>query len=196
MDNSPEMIARARESHPAGTWILADAATWDPGAPGDLVFSNAALQWLPNHDFLIPRLMGLVAPGGCLAVQVPAQGGPLIRASMRAIARLPRWRDRMGEAEGALVFHEAGYYYDLLGPLAARVDLWETTYHHVLASHQALVDWFESTGMRPYLDRLPDEEARADFKGEVLAACRGDYPPARDGKVIMPFRRLFFVAWK
>jgi trans-aconitate methyltransferase len=50
--------------------------------------------------------------------------------------------------------------------------------------------------MRPYLERLPDEAARAAFRSELLEAFRSEFPLAVDGKVAMPFRRLFFVAWK
>jgi trans-aconitate 2-methyltransferase len=196
LDSSPEMIAQARASHPAGTWILAGAERYRPAAALDLVFSNAVLQWLPDHRRLVPGLMGWLAPGGCLAVQMPAKGGTALRAALAAVAGRPRWQDALDGAEAALTFHEAAFYYDLLAPIADRVDLWETIYYHPLASHQALIDWYEGTGMRPFLDRLPDEVARTAFKAEVLEACRGDYPVAADGKVVMPFKRLFFVAWK
>ncbi len=195
LDSSPEMIAQARASHPAGTWILADAARHQSAAPWDLVFSNAVLQWLPDHRLLLPRLMGWIAPGGCLAVQMPAKGGTVLRSALAAVAGRPRWQAALAGADSALTFHDARFYYDLLAPLADRVDLWETTYYHPLASHQALIDWYEGTGMRPFLDRLTDEEARSEFKAEVLEACRGDFPAAADGRVLLPFKRLFFVAW-
>jgi trans-aconitate 2-methyltransferase len=166
LDSSAEMIAQARASHPAGSWILAGAESYVPPQALDLVFSNAVLQWLPDHPRLLPRLMGWLAPGGCLAVQMPAMS-----------------------------FHEASFYYDLLAP-TAQVDLWETVYHHPMASHQALIEWYEGTGMRPYLERLPDDAARAAFKAELLEECRGEYPVMADGKVVMPFKRLFFLAWK
>jgi trans-aconitate 2-methyltransferase len=195
MDSSPEMIERAKASHPAGAWVLADAATYDPGRLFDVVFSNAALQWLPNQEEVLPRLLGLVAPGGCLAVQVPAGGRTGFRAAVRTVAELPRWRPVLDGAGDALSFHEPAFFYDLLAPLEARVDLWETTYFHALASHQAVIDWFEQTGMRPYLERLGEAD-RAAFKAEVLDLCRGSYPLAADGKVLMPFQRVLFVAWK
>ena len=194
LDNSPEMIAQARASHPGGAWVLGDAAAYDPGRRFDVVFSNAALQWLPDQEQVLPRLLALAEEDGCLAVQVPAEGSGF-RAALRAVAGRPRWRPALAGAEDALSFHEAAFYYDQLAPRAARVDLWETTYFHVLASHEALLEWYAQTGMRPYLDRLGEAD-RAAFQAEVLAACRGDYPAAADGKVLMPFRRVLFVAWK
>ena len=194
LDSSPEMIAQARAGHPGGAWILADAADYVPAAPYDLVFANAVLQWLPDHPGLLARLMGWIAPGGSLAVQMPAKGGTVLRSALAAVTVRPRWREFMAGAEGALTFLEARVYYDLLAPLAERVDLWETIYYHPMASHQALIEWYEGTGMRPFLDRLPDDAARAAFKAEVLEACRGDFPAAADGRVLMPFKRLFFVA--
>jgi trans-aconitate 2-methyltransferase len=196
LDSSPEMIAQARASHPNGTWILAGAEDYVPAQALDLVFANAVLQWLPEHQRLLPAIMGWIAPGGCLAVQVPAKSSTLLRVAMAAVAARPRWRDALAGAEAAFTHHEAAFYYDLLAPGADRVDLWETTYHHPMPSHQALIEWYEGTGMRPFLERLPDEAARAAFKGEVLEACREEYPVAADGKVVLPFKRLFFVVWK
>ena len=196
LDSSPEMIAQARAGCPGGDWILAGAESYQPRAALDLVFSNAVLQWLPDHGRLLPRIMGWIAPGGCLAVQMPAKGGTLVRAALAEVAGRPRWREALAGVEGALTFEDPRFYYNLLAPCADRVDLWETIYYHPMASHQALVDWHAGTGMRPFLERLPDEAARSAFKAEVLEACRGCFPAAADGKVLMPFKRLFFVAWK
>ena len=194
LDSSPEMIAQARAGHPAGTWILDRAESYGPPEPLDLVFSNAVLQWLPDHARLLPRLMGWIAPGGCLAVQIPAGGRTGLRAALAIVAARPRWQAALAGAEAALTFHDAPFYYDQLAPIAGRVDLWETVYHHPLASHEALVAWYEATGLRPYLDRLPDPAARTAFKAELLEACREEFPVAADGKVVLPFRRLFLVA--
>jgi trans-aconitate 2-methyltransferase len=125
---------------------------------------------------------------------MPAKDGTRLRAAMAEVAARPRWRDALAGAEAALTFHDASFYYDLLAP-AARVDLWETVYHHPMASHQALIDWYEGTGLRPFLERLPDGE-RSEFKAELLEVARAEFPVRADGKVVMPFKRLFFLAWK
>lgn len=71
IDTSATMLDAAREALPGATFVKADVATWTPEAPVDLLFANAVLQWVPDHDRLLPRLAGLLAPGGSLAVQMP-----------------------------------------------------------------------------------------------------------------------------
>jgi trans-aconitate 2-methyltransferase len=193
LDSSPQMIGRARADFPQGTWILADAAAWESEGEWDVVFSNAVLQWVSGHDNLVPRLLGWLAPGGCLAVQMPARDSCL-RNALQAVAQRSRWAAAMAGAGADMTFHPARFYYDLLAPLAARVDVWETVYYHVMASPQALVEWYEGTGMRPYLERLPDPQDRAAFKEAMLDQCAMAFPAAADGKVLLPFKRLFFVA--
>jgi len=160
-----------------------------------VVFSNAVLQWLPDHHLLLPRLMGLVAEGGHLAVQMPTGKDSPARLAMEKAAAHPRFAGRLPGAEPTLTFKDPGFYYDLLAPLATQVDLWETTYHHVLPGHEAVVKWFETTGMRPYLERLEPGD-QAFFKERVLEGVREAFPLSRDGNLLLPFLRLFFVAQK
>ncbi len=198
LDSSKEMIAQAKASHDWGEWVCADAAALGEGADRgtrDLVFSNATLQWIPEHERLVPRLFGLVRPGGSLAVQVPANAGSPLHTSLLRTADEPRWSRFTAGCASQLVYHEPAFYYGLLCGLADRLEVWETTYHHEMADHRALVEWYKGTGMRPCLERLPDEPARRAFEGAVLEGCRADYPVQPNGRVIYPFRRLFFLAY-
>jgi trans-aconitate 2-methyltransferase len=72
VDNSPSMLTQARHyERPGLTFELDDIAKFDhPGF--DLVFSNAALHWVPNHTCVLKRWTEAVRPGGELAFQVPA----------------------------------------------------------------------------------------------------------------------------
>ena len=196
LDSSPEMIEKARRAYPQQDWVLADAASWQPETPFDLVFSNATLQWIPDHDQLVPALFAQVREGGALAVQVPAnQSSPLHQAVLR-VSQTPAWRDSTAGCSSLLNYREPGYYYDLLSRLSGQLQVWTTTYYHVMATHQGLIDWYSSTGMRPYLDRLASEDLRREFQAQVLEACRAEYPAQQDGKILFPFQRLFFVANK
>jgi trans-aconitate 2-methyltransferase len=195
LDNSTAMIAAAERAYPAHRWVQADIARWaaEDGEPFDLVFSNAALQWVPEHGALFPALFGRVAPGGALAIQVPADIDAPAHRIMRELAKSPRWRDAIAPVREWHV-HDTGFYYDLLAPLAARLDIWRTEYLHVLDNAAAIVAWYAGTGLRPFLDALPSEGHRAGFTAEYLALIREAYPARPDGKVFLPFLRLFLIA--
>ncbi len=196
VDSSPEMIDRARQTYPEADWQLADAATWEPAQPFDLVFSNATLQWIPGHAALLPRLFGWVKPRGALAIQVPANNDSPLYLAVVAVAQRAPWRTYTAGCEALVTYHPPSCYYDLLAPVAARFALWQTTYYHVLPDHQGLLDWYASTGLKPYLERLPGDAERQAFQAQILETCRAAYPQQADGRVLFPFRRLFFIAYK
>ena len=196
LDNSPEMIEKARAAYPDENWIMADAATWETDERYDLVFSNAALQWMSDHNTLIPALFDRVAPGGALAAQVPSNRESPLQQAIVEVAGRPRWRDVTAGCDRSLLYLPADYYYDRLAPVAARFDLWRTIYYHVLDSHQDMIEWSSSTAMRPYLDWLADDAEREAFRNEVREVCEPYYPLRSDGKVLFPFNRIFFIAYK
>jgi trans-aconitate 2-methyltransferase len=197
VDSSPEMVTRARTSHDWGEWVCADAAllgTRTDRGSWDLVFSNAVLQWIPDHERLVPSLFGLVRSGGALAVQVPANAASPLHRSLVRTAEDPRWNRFTAGCASRLVYHEPSFYYSVLCRLAERLELWETTYHHEMPDHRALVEWYKGTGMRPCLEALPDDPLRRAFEDAVLEGCRADYPAQPNRRVIYPFRRVFFIA--
>ena len=201
IDSSPAMLTTARSTHPSWTWIAVDIATWAEIAAKDtqrfdLVFSNAALQWVPNHATLIPNLMCTVAAGGALAFQVPHSLASPLQRCARELAGAPEWRSRFQAPPVSWHVEPAEFYYDALVPLASRVDVWLTDYLHVLAGPEAIVEWHRGTGLRPFLDALADDAAREEFLAAYLAALRPHYPRRADGKVLMPFRRLFVIAYR
>jgi len=196
LDNSPDMIAAAAKSHPGGKWIVADIKSWTDSEPFEVVFSNAALQWVPDHAVLLPRLMQLVAPRGALAVQMPRHIQSPVHQLMLEISERPEWRQRLDSARSAIVVHEPAFYYDLLQPLAARIDLWETEYLHIMDSPAAIVAWIRGTGLRPFLQALADDDERRRFEELLLAGVEQAYPRRVGGRVLFHFRRLFFVAYR
>jgi trans-aconitate 2-methyltransferase len=196
VDNSPDMINKASQEYPSGTWVLADASEWRPDRTFDIVFSNAALQWIPNHEVLIPKLWGIASPDGALAVQIPANDQSPLHLALRSVAQREQWYAHFTGIGGEIAYHTERFYYDLLAPLWDRTQLWHTTYYHVMSSHQDLVDWYSSTGMKPYLAKLVTEQSRLSFRQQVLEEAAPHYPLLKDGRVLFPFRRLFILSYK
>lgn len=196
IDTSPAMIAEARAKVPGARFEIADGAVWAPPAPIDLVFSNATLQWIPDHRVLLPKLMSWLAPGGVLAVQMPDNLDEPSHALMRAVAAEAPFAAALEQAAGArtqLLSYEETW--DVLAPLAATVDVWRTTYVHPLMGAAKIVEMVRSTGLRPFLDPL-DAELQVAFLARYTARVAAAYPETADGRVMFRFPRLFFVAVK
>lgn len=196
LDNSNEMILAARKDAPGRTFEVGDISTWTSEAPYDLIFSNAALQWVENHAEIYPRLLGFVARGGAFAAQVPCNMSAPAHEIMRETARKPEFRAYFLDGVREWHVHDSAFYYDLLAPRVERVDIWQTTYMHVLPDAAAIVEWYKGTGLRPFLDRLPDSDVRARFVDSYLKGITKAYPSRPDGRVILPFQRLFVVAYR
>ncbi len=191
VDNSPEMLERARRDSPTTEWILGDAGSYRASEPVDLLFANAVLHWLPDHATLFPALIEQVKEGGALAVQMPQSFEEPSHRLMREVrARLMPGRRAVNAATPVA---GPAFYYDLLAPRATAVDIWRTTYEHVMPDAAAIVEWVKGTGLRPYLDDLTESE-RATYLAAYQAAIELAYPARVDGKRLFSFPRLFIVA--
>jgi trans-aconitate 2-methyltransferase len=194
-DNSAAMLADARQRLPQARFELSDIAGWAPSSDApDLVYANASLQWLSDHDTLLPRLFATLAPGGVLAVQMPDNLDEPSHRLMREVASEAPYAASVGDA-GAVRSRllVAGQYYDLLARDATQVDVWHTVYRHPMASAGAIVQWLRSTGLRPFLDAL-DATQQANFLAAYENRIDAAYPARSDGRRLLDFPRLFIVA--
>lgn len=195
LDSSPDMIAAARKRLPRVAFAVADIASWSNTTTYDVILSNATLHWLPDHASLLPRLVSHLAEGGRLAIQMPDNLEEPSHRLMRDIAAEEPFRETLAEAGGdRTTVGRPHWYFDVLKPHCRRIDIWRTTYHHVLKDGAGgIVEWFKGSGLRPYLGRL-DEEKQATFLERYRAATAQAYPAMQDGSVLLPFPRLFIVA--
>ena len=193
VDGSAPMLEKARTAAPDCRFEQADMAVWEPPSPPDLIYSNAALHWLGGHTALFPRLLGALAPGGVLAVQMPAMHNAPLRALQHEVAMDGLWTGLLREVESAPPILAPGDYWDVLRPRCARLDIWETIYLHALQGEDAVVQWAMGTSLRPFLDKLPPD-LREGFLTAYRAAVNPCYPRRADGTTLLPFRRLFMVA--
>ncbi|MBQ8752984.1 MAG: methyltransferase domain-containing protein [Clostridia bacterium] len=192
VDTSVAMLEKARSAHPELEFALCDARELESG--WDLLFSNACLQWIPDHETLLPGLMDKLNPGGTLAVQMPVNGEEPLFRIIREVTAEPEW----GFAATVLEHNDVRAledYHAILSGCAADYDIWETVYHHRMPSHEAMLEWVKSTRLRPYLTAL-DEMGQTAFLAELLHRVKAVYTPLTDGQVLLRFRRLFFTARK
>ncbi len=173
LDTSETMLAAARQRVPAARFIKQDIAGWTPEAPPDVIFANAALQFLPDHHTLFPRLIACLAPGGVLAAQMPSTvreflarfdahdrcGGSLVIPAL-ADRQVPAGDQRI---RGLL---------PLAAPRRSRIEIWMTTYVHVFDGPDGVADWFAGSALRPYLDLLSDDERWRSSRATATGCAR------------------------
>jgi trans-aconitate 2-methyltransferase len=195
LDSSPEMLEKASvqsDTHPNLSFTLRDIADWAPADGDDVIVSNAALQWVPQHGELLARWYAQLAPGAQLAVQMPANSDSPSQVLLRELADEPRWAAPLA---GLRIVNE------LVGPIddyvalafdaGVAVEAWETIYQHVLQGEDPVLEWVSGTRLRPFVAALGDDAPA--FVEEFRQRLRIAFPPGPAGTVFS-FRRLFVVA--
>jgi trans-aconitate 2-methyltransferase len=196
LDSSPDMLRQARQRLPNCEFVEADLADWSPPESTDLLFGNAVFQWVPDHLAVLRRLLAALAAGGVLALQMPDNTQEPALAIMREVAASGAWAARLAQTAAARDdLPTPADYYDSLGSLCARLDIWHTAYNHVMAGPEAVVEWFKGSALRPFLSPL-DEAMRRGFLAEYAARIARAYPPRYDGRVLLRFPRLFIMAMR
>jgi trans-aconitate 2-methyltransferase len=202
IDSSAEMVAKAGElAGPRLRFAQRGIEDWRADGPLDVIVSNAALQWVPTHPDLMPGWVAALRPGGALAFQVPSNVDGAAPRVFRAVAGSPQWTDRLGAvaagtgpSQSGGVIRPTAEYVDRLARLGCTVDAWETTYFHVLPGEDPVLEWYAGTGLRPYLDAL-DPAEHAAFRADVAAGLRDAFP-TKDYGTVLPFMRVFVVAYR
>lgn len=203
IDSSADMIQAARKRLPSLEFSVAsiaadgagNIAAWQDPGPFDVILANAVLQWLPDHAALFPALLAKLAPGGALAVQMPDNLDEPSHRLMREIAMDGPWAAKLaGAAAARTTLNDAAWYFDVMRPVAVRVDLWRTTYYHELAGGAgAVVEWFKGSGLRPFLQAL-DAGEQVVYLDRYTEAISRVFPARLSGSVLLPFPRLLMVA--
>jgi trans-aconitate 2-methyltransferase len=193
VDADADMLAKARAGSPEIDWQRADLSDWQPPTPANVIFANASLHWVGDHQRLFPELLGHVAPHGALAVQMPRNFSEPSHTAIAEAVRAGPWRATLEPLLRPAPVGTPESYFDLLEPLASTVDIWETDYLHPLEGHDPVKEWTKGTWLRPFLEALLEPE-RGRFEECYAELVRRAYPRRADGRTLFSFRRLFIVA--
>ena len=193
VDSSPAMIAKAQAFADDGRlrFLERDLRTWRPDSDTDVILSNAALQWVPGHRTLLTGLVERLSSGGWLAFQVPGNFAAPSHVLLHELADTDPYAAYTTGLLRPASAEPADYLADL-STLGCRVDVWETTYLHVLSGPDPVFTWISATGARPVLQALPDD-LRERFELEYQRRLREAYPE-QPHDTVLPFRRIFVVA--
>jgi trans-aconitate 2-methyltransferase len=190
VDNSEAMLVRARETLPKQRFVLSDLRTFRADTAVDVLFANASLHWVPEHEHVLPALLDTLAPNGSLAFQMPDNFQEPSHRLMREL--ILHYVPDLSAVHTHPPIQPVSFYYDLLAPRAKRVDIWSTRYEQVVPNAAAIVEWFKGTGLRPYLEALTIDQ-RKSFERDYEQAIDRAYPQRSDGQRLFSFPRLFIV---
>jgi trans-aconitate 2-methyltransferase len=196
IDSSASMITSARSNYPDLEWRIEDVTRMETEEKYDIIFSNATLQWIEDQKKLIKNLVKMLKNKGALAVQVPQYHTMPISQAIERVSLNKRWKKQTSQANEVFTFHSSDYYYDLLATELETITLWETSYFHVMPSHQNIVEMIKSTGMKTFLEMLDTPEEKQEFEKDVLKEIAKVYPAQKDNNILFPFKRLFFIGYK
>ena len=193
VDNSPEMIESAKSDHDGEgvSFSVGDVREWEPDHPPDVLICNAVLQWVPGHQDLLVHWADMLAPGGWLAFQLPGNFDQPSHAIVREMAASTRWREPLRGAELNRQAGDPQEYAELLARPGYEVNAWETSYVHILAGENPVLEWTRGTTLRPVLAVLDADQAAA-FLDEYAQRLSAAYNHRPFG-TMFPFRRVFTV---
>lgn len=192
IDSSPDMLAKAAPK--AGPGLrFEDGSIENIESSWDLVFSNAAIQWVSGHRELIPRLVSCVRPGGQLAVQLPSNHSHITQLLIGETAGEEPFRGALGGWVRQSSVLSITEYAELLHACGCvNITVFEKVFPHVLEDVRAVADWLSGTMLLPYFERLPDG-LREGFLDAYIKKLEKIYPP---GPVFYPFKRIFLSAFR
>ena len=193
IDSSENMIRKAREVYSDIAFKVMDITSENQDLENfDIIFSNACLQWIPNHRDFIPRLFSKLSKGGVLAVQIPMNFQEKLFTIMNETINEDKWDFSSMSVEPNETLKQEEYF-DILSSLTDHFDIWETVYYHNMPSIDAMVEWIKGTRLRPYLDALNRNDAEK-FINEITEKASRAYNRQENGEFIFKFRRFFFLA--
>ena len=202
VDSSPAMIEKADElrAHLAPelrarvAFAREDIRNFSASGEYTTIFSNAALQWIGDHRAILKACFEALAPGGEIAIQMPANEHETAQATIAAMAAAVPWRDRLGGAATPSrenVAPPETYREILTGLGFAAIDCFYHTFAHPMGAPAEVVEWSRATALRPFLNRLP-VEAHEEFVSDLTRRLETAY--GTSGPLTFNFRRLFIFA--
>lgn len=192
-DSSKNMIERATAEISGADFKLKMIEPGESLGEFDLIFSNAAIQWIPDHENLFVSFYQSLNSNGKVAVQLPMFFDMELGQTIRDVAESPRWNNKLRSVTNSMYFDNYKNYYDILTEAGfSNIRMWQTNYYHIFPGHDTIYEMISSTGLRPYMEKL-EEMDQVYFSKLVKEGIQSSYHMQENGNVILPFIRLFII---
>ncbi|MHC8325330.1 methyltransferase domain-containing protein [Pseudomonas sp. LB1P83] len=199
IDSSEQMLQEARCLPIKAQWKQCDLKNWQPEQSADLLFAAAVLHFIDGHEQLLPRLLGYLKVGGCLAAHMPDWRDAVWYQLMLDTLNdggsdgKPLGSPQLRETMAARPLLSLEDYYRLLSPITRTLDIWETEQLQVVDGKSPIYDWIKVSALRAVMRGLKDDE-QARFIYHFMMRVHAHYPHECDGRTLFPFKRIFIVA--
>lgn len=199
LDSSFDMLSEARSCFPEIDFVHGDIADFSPAEKINCLFANASLQWLTDHENLLPKLLKFIKPDGIFAIQMPNNfHSPTHQVTIQILHENAAWQHLLKNLNYGILaepLYKLSWYYDLFIKAGVKqVQLWETKYFQEMTNYEEIFNWVKGTGLRPVLNDMNNEQQLL-FRDAYLKAIAKKYSSQANGKILMPFRRVFIIAF-
>ncbi|MGV8906286.1 MAG: methyltransferase domain-containing protein [Acetobacterium sp.] len=195
LDHSPSMIAMAKNEKNVNNnieWVISDETdNIEKLGMFDLIFSNAALQWMPKQAQVFQNFLRQLNEKGVMAIHIPMFVELPIPGRQSQINNRDDWVPDFHDFDHGYQHHSIGYYYNALANFGL-LDFWQTNYYHIIPNYNVIIDMLSSTELCYYLEKISEIQKKL-FINEQLEAILDCYGHQSDGSVLFPFKRLFFI---
>lgn len=139
-------------------------------------------------------MMSILKPNDALAIQVPVTVEQDMYKVIKNVTGTSKWKEKL---YGSRVFYTLAdcEYFDILSEISNDFRIWKTIYCHRMPTHRSILEWYSSTGLKPYFDKLDDDESVL-FEKDILDEIEKQFPVQQNGEIIFRFPRLFLTAVK
>lgn len=197
IDISSEMLEEARQKYPKDniSWQKSDISSWKSSEKMALIFSNAALHWVPRQKELLLNFLKKLKDGGILGFQIPITKELHFEKILNEITSLPQWSNKFVQVKTYKDPITINEIYKVVSPHCSLVNIWTTNYFHILKGENPVTEWIKATTLSPYLYVLNDEDKKK-FLNEYKSLEKKIYKKESNQKTIFKMKRLFVVAKK
>lgn len=157
----------------------------------DLIFSNAAIQWVENHRVLLPKIISKLKPNGQVAIQIPSQKSNILNQILAELVQEEPYKNALnGWIRNSPVLETDDYAQIFFENGSKAMTIYEKIYPLIVPHTDELFQWISGTALIPYLEKLTGE-VKDNFVSEFKSRIDQRFLKT---PILYPFKRMLLYA--